>query len=109
MGYRLCVLSDYEDICCTHRMQLASSQRWQFISQHCRDRVRGPYSLCTMYIIILVIVQIAAVCDLYMYIGHIEKGILKHDGELHMWLCFCMCVASHSAFCHVTLIVCVCI
>lgn len=41
-------------------------------------------------------IQIAAVCDFYMYMSHIEKGILKQDGECIPWpycmLLTCMCM-----------------
>lgn len=63
---RTCVLSGCEEITCTHRMQLAPSQHWQYISQHCRDRI-------------------AAVCDFYMYMSHIQKGILKSEASQLFW------------------------
>lgn len=90
---RVCVLSGCDQISCTHRMQLSPSQEWQFISEHCRDRVSQSLTLglikCGMHTSALT-AQIAAVCDFHMYIGHIQKGILKQDGKCSMMHCILM-------------------
>ncbi|XP_064397020.1 guanine nucleotide exchange factor for Rab-3A-like [Halichondria panicea] len=63
---RRCSLSGNDNVLCTHRLKLGSSEDWHDISQWCRDRI-------------------AAACDFYMYIGHIQKGIVKHDATKLYW------------------------
>ena len=37
-----------------------------------------PVDTCMFVVIVL---QIVAACDFYMYIGHIERGIVKAEGK----------------------------
>jgi len=63
---RECALSRGGELTCTHRIKIGDSEDWHYISQQCRDRI-------------------AAACDFYMYVGHIQKGILKRDDPLKLY------------------------
>jgi Rab-3A-interacting protein len=47
-------------------LRLEEAKDWLYISQSCRDRV-------------------AAVCDFFMHISHIQKGIIKADTTKLYW------------------------
>ncbi|CAI8032117.1 E3 ubiquitin-protein ligase TRIM71 [Geodia barretti] len=62
----LCALCEAKERDCTHRLRLGEAKEWLYISQSCRDRV-------------------AAVCDFFMHISHIQKGIIKADTTKLYW------------------------
>jgi hypothetical protein len=61
-----CALCEAKGRVCTHKMTLREGDQWLYISQSCRDRV-------------------ASVCDFFMTLSHIQKGIIKGDTLKLYW------------------------
>jgi len=74
--YSECALTGAKDKPCQYRMRLKDSDNWHYISLSARNKVQTVTTLID-HLQFLLHIQIATVCNFFMFLRHIQQGLVK--------------------------------
>ena len=79
-------MSDESAVPCSYRMKLGEGGMWYYISSFARNKVRIEelvyfVGVCNCFFFVVSVSKIVSVCDFFVLVGYVQKGIVKKERE----------------------------